>query len=456
MKKKTLWMALAALLAAAAASFWFFGKKPDAPQQGGWKRGDGRPMPVQATTAKSGDIDVVINALGTVTARNTTTVKARVDGQIVRIAFREGQWVKEGALLAEIDPRPFQVQLDQAAGQLARDQALLANAKLDLERYSGLLAKDSIARQQVDAQQALVRQYEGAVQSDRAQLDNARLQLGFTRITAPVSGRLGLRQVDVGNMVRASDAGGIVVITQTQPIAVVFAIPADGLGAVLARLRKGDALAVDAFDRDGRTRLASGKLLTVDNQIDVATGTVKLKAEFPNADDALFPNQFVNVRLRVETKRNATLIPLAAVQRGAQGTFVYVVGQDQSVAVRPVTLGPGLADVVAVETGVAPGERVVTDGVDKLRDGAKVEVATPGAPGAAAEARPDGNGAGGANGPGGSPEERQKRWAELNARIDRGEFGEEIKKLPEEERKQRMREMRRNRNGNGSGGQTAQ
>jgi multidrug efflux system membrane fusion protein len=460
MNKKIL--AILLVLLVGAAGYWYYGKPADGPAaQGGWKRGpggDGKPLPVQAAVAKSGDIDVFINALGTVGARNTATVKARVDGQLARIAFREGQMVKAGEVLAEIDARPFQVVLDQANGQLVRDQALLANAKLDAERYRGLLAKDSIARQQVDAQEALVRQYEGVVQTDRAQVDSARLQLDFTRITAPLSGRLGLRQVDVGNMIHGSDANGLVVITQTQPINVVFAIPADDISKVLAQMRSGEALVVDSFDRGGKTQLATGKLLTVDNQIDIATGTVKLKAEFANKDDKLFPNQFVNARLRVETRHDAILLPVAAIQRGTQGTFVYVVGQDQAVAIRPVTLGPVSGGVIAIEKGLAAGEQVVTDGADKLREGGKVEVTTPGAREAAAKG-PRGPGAPGGpgSGPGGgSPEERQKRWSELNARIDRGEFGEEIKKLPEEERKQRMREMRKQREGGGTGGQKPQ
>ncbi|OHC62038.1 MAG: hypothetical protein A2045_05795 [Rhodocyclales bacterium GWA2_65_20] len=392
MKKKILWIAIG-VMAVAAGAYWFYNKPVDAQSpQGGGKRGaDGKPMVVQTAIAKSGDIDVVINALGTVTARNTVTVKARVDGQINRIAFREGQLVGEGELLAEIDPRPFQVQLDQANGQLTRDQALLANARLDLDRYKGLLAKDSIARQQVEAQESLVRQYEGVVQTDRAQVANAELQLGFTRVSAPLAGRLGLRQIDAGNMVHAGDATGIVIITQTQPIGVTFAIPSDKLAPVLARLHKGETLAVDAFDRDGKTRLASGKLLTVDNQIDVTTGTVKLKAEFANADNALFPNQFVNTRLRVETQRGATLLPLAAIQRGTLGTFVYVVGPELTVALRPVALGPATGEIVAIENGIAPGDQVVIDGADKLREGAKVEVATPGAA-AAARKGPRGEG----------------------------------------------------------------
>jgi len=381
MKSKTIWIAIAVLAMVGVAAAIFHGKQETQTSQTGrhGMDGAGRPVPVVAATARSGDIDVVINALGTVTARNTVTIKPRVDGQLVRIAFREGQLVKAGEVLAEIDPRPFQAQLDQANGQLVRDQALLANARLDLERYRGLLAKDSIAEQQVDAQIALVRQYEGQVLTDRAQVDNARLQLGFTRVTAPVPGRLGLRLVDVGNMVHASDTGGLVVITQTQPIAVVFAIPADNLPAVISKLQANETLTVEAWDREGKTRLATGKLLTTDNQIDTTTGTVKLKAEFPNTDNALFPNQFVNARLRVETLHGLTLVPVAAIQRGTQGTFFYVVKEDKSVSLRPVVLGPVSGDMVAVEKGLAPGEQVVIDGADKLRQGAKVEVSAPGA-----------------------------------------------------------------------------
>jgi multidrug efflux system membrane fusion protein len=452
MNKKILWFV--AVLILGAATYWFYTKQPEAPSRSGFSKrgGDGRPLPVQAAAAKNGDIDITLNALGTVTARNTATVKARVDGQLIRIAFREGQMVKEGEVLAEIDPRPFQVQYNQAKGQLTRDQALLDNARIDLQRYKELLAKDSIAKQLVDSQDALVRQYEGTVQTDRAQVDNAQLNLGFTRITAPVSGRLGLRQIDVGNAIHGSDVNGLVIITQTRPVNVVFSIPTDSISSVLARSRSRQTLLVDALDRDGKTKLASGKLLTVDNQIDATTGTVKLKAEFANADDKLFPNQFVNARLRVDTMHNAILVPSSAVQRGTQGTFVYVVGQDQTVSIHPVTLGPVSGENVAIDKGLAAGELVVTDGADKLRDGAKVEVTTPGARAAPAKGARGNNGGGGE----GSPEERQKRWAEMNARIERGEFGEEIKKLPEEERKLRMREMRRQREGGGSGSPNSQ
>ena len=375
--KKILW--LIGLLLLGGAGYWAWQRPVAEPAAPAGKPGAGRPFPVQAVVVKPGDIDITLAALGTVTARNTVTVKPRVDGQLVRINFREGERVKAGEVLAEIDPRPFQAQLDQVSGQLARDQALLANARLDLERYRGLLAKDSIAKQQVDVQEAQVRQYEGVVKADQALVDSAQLQLSFTKVTAPLAGRLGLRQVDVGNMVRSSDAAGLVVITQTQPINVLFTIPSDNLSPVVSRLRAGESLTVEAFERDGKAKLATGHLQTVDNQIDTATGTVKLKAEFANADDRLFPNQFVNVRLRVETRKEALLIPLAALQRGTKGSFVYVVGPESAVSVRPVVPGPASGDVVAIEQGLAAGEQVVTDGLDKLREGAKVEVTTPGA-----------------------------------------------------------------------------
>jgi multidrug efflux system membrane fusion protein len=457
MKKKILW--IAALLLVGIFALLFYNKlSGQAGKEGGAKRGngDGKPLPVQAALAKSGDINVSINALGTVTALTTATVKARVDGLLVRVPFREGQLIKEGGVLAEIDPRPFQVLLDQAKGQLIRDQALLDEAKLDLNRYRGLLAKDSIAKQQVDVQDALVRQDEGVVKMDRAQADSAQLNLDFTHITAPVTGTLGLRQLDVGNMIHAADTNGLVVITQTHPIYVIFAIPADNIPAVQARLRSGEALPVDALDRDSKNKLATGKLLTVDNLINVSTGTVNLKAEFANTDDKLFSNQFVNARLRLETRHNAILVPVAAIQRGTQGTFVYVVGQDHAVTVRPVTLGPISGDIVAIEKGVAVGEQMVTDGADKLREGAKVEVTIPGAHADAGKESRGSAGSSGSTSSGGSPEEKQKRWAEMNARIDKGEFGEEIKKLPEEERKQRMREMRRQREVGGASSPNSQ
>jgi len=292
----------------------------------------------------------------------------------MRVAFEEGQMVAAGDLLAEIDPRPFEVQLTLATGQLARDQALLDNARIDLERYRTLLKQDSISRQQVDTQESLVRQYEGAVQADQGGIANAKLQLAHSRIVAPIGGRVGLRQVDPGNIVRASEANGIVVITQLQPIGIVFPIPEDALPRVMKRLRAGDRIPVDAFDRAQKEKLGSGRLLTVDNQIDTATGTVKLKAEFPNSDSALFANQFVNVRMPLETLQSATLVPTAAVQRGAEGTFVYVVKDDMTVVVTPVKLGPVQGEISTVQSGVATGAKVVIDGADRLRDGVKVEI----------------------------------------------------------------------------------
>lgn len=340
-----------------------------------------RPVPVAAASAERGDVDIYLNGLGTVTPLRTVTVRSRVDGELVKVAFTEGQVVREGELLAQIDPRAFEVMLKQAEGQMVKDRALLANARIDLERYQTLFKQDSIAKQQVDTQAALVRQYEGAITADQSQVDNARLQLDYARVTAPISGRLGLRQVDPGNIVHPSDANGIVVITQLDPIAAIFTIPQDQLQLVLKR--KEDRLAVEAWDRENRNRLVTGALITIDNQIDLTTGTVKLKAEFPNANGTLFPNQFVNIRMLVDTRKDATVVPGAAVQRGAQGLFVYVVKPDNSVTMRPVTLGPADGQRQAIESGVAPGERVVVDGVDRLREGAKVEITQRPAPDAA-------------------------------------------------------------------------
>jgi multidrug efflux system membrane fusion protein len=375
---------LLVLVAGAAGGYFYFTRSTDGAAQGSSApapkaKGKGgfdptRATPVLADVATKKDVNIFLNGLGTVTPLRTVTVRSRVDGELIKLHFTEGQTVKEGDLLAEIDARPFQVQLMQAEGQMARDQALLANARIDLERYQTLFKQDSIAKQQVDTQAALVRQYEGAVRTDQSQIESAKLQLTYSRVTAPISGRLGLRQVDQGNVVRAGDANGLVVITQLQPVAVVFTIPQDSLPAVLKRL-SGEKPPVEAWDRENKAKLASGTLITVDNQIDPTTGTVKLKAQFPNTDGSLFSNQFVNVRMLVDTRKDATVVPAAAVQRGAQGMFVYVVRDDSTVTVRSVKVGPSDGPVTAIEAGVQPGERVVTDGVDRLREGAKIELA---------------------------------------------------------------------------------
>ena len=332
-----------------------------------------RAVMVVASDVRTGDIPVELSALGTVTAFQTVAVKPRLDGQLTKVFFHEGQFVHAGDVLAEIDPRPYEVQLAQAQGQMARDQAQLKDAQVNLERNKALFAAQVIAKQQLDTQASLVGQYEGAIQADQAQIDNAKLQLTYSKIVAPIDGRIGLRQVDQGNMVHTSDANGIAVITQLQPISVLFSIPEDNLQDVLKKLRSNARLPVEAYDRNGDDKLATGTLVTVDNQIDVTTGTSKLKAVFDNKNNVLFPNQFVNVKLRLDVKRGVLIVPVAAVQRGPQGTFVYVV-QDGKAKVQPVSTGVTQGTRIEITEGLSAGQQVVTDGGDKLADGIKVDV----------------------------------------------------------------------------------
>ena len=382
-KRGLIWVFVLLLIAGVAGYAVWRAGQPVAPQGGGG-RGGGRgrgafgPTPVSATKPHKANVPVYLNGLGNVTAFYTVTVRSRVDGQLMSIAFREGETVKQGQVLAEIDPRPFEVQLQQAQGTLARDTATLANAKLDLQRYTDLLAQDAIPKQQLDTQRTTVAQMEGNIRTDDANVNNARLQLTYAKITAPISGTIGLRLVDPGNIVRASDNGGLLVITQLQPISTLFTIPEDALPQVMARIRAGVRLTVDAFNRDNSKKLASGYLLTVDNQIDSSTGTSKLKAVFENKDNSLFPNQFVNVRLLVNTEQNQLVIPTAAVQRGQQGPFVYVVGEDSKVQIRPVDAGPADGDNTVIKKGLTLDDLVVTDGIDRLQNGSQVRVRKPG------------------------------------------------------------------------------
>lgn len=340
----------------------------------------GRPVPVAVAVARKGDMAVHLTGLGTVTALNSVTVKSRVDGQLVRIAFTEGQMVREGDLLAEIDPRPFQVQLMQAEGQYAKNQAAFQNATADLRRLQGLVQQGIISRQQLDTQSSAVAQFEAALKSDQAQVESAKLNLVYSRITAPIAGRVGLRLVDAGNMVRASDANGLATIAPVQPINVVFAVPADSIQKVLSQNAKAGKLPVEAWDRDLKSRLALGSLAAIDNQVDTATGTVRLKALFSNEDRVLFPNQFVNAQLLVDTLRGVVIVPTAAIQRGPQGAFLYVVKADSTVDLRILEVQGTDGDESAISKGLVGGETIVIDGLEKLRPGSKV--ALPKAPGA--------------------------------------------------------------------------
>lgn len=344
---------------------------------GGGRRGGGTGMGQQATpvgtaVVKPADINVFLTALGTVTPLNTVTVRTQISGQLLHLQFQEGQRVKQGDLLAEVDPRPYQAQLAQYEGQLARDQALLKNARIDLNRYQTLVKQDSAPEQQLATQQALVEQYIGTVKTDQAQIDGVKLNLIYARISAPIGGRVGLRQVDPGNYVQTGDSNGIVVITQLSPVNVVFTLPEDNIPTVLKSFNAGKKLVVTAYDRSLVNKLADGVLASVDNQIDATTGTVKLKAQFANTDESLFANQFVNVRMLTNTLHDALVIPSSAIERGTQGTYVYVLKDDHTVTARVVTLGPIEGEQVAVLTGLSQGETVVSDGADRLREGATV------------------------------------------------------------------------------------
>src|SRR5215471_13570340 len=411
---KSLWWLWILALAGIVLAVWYFrgsrnaseAANPSAPAAAAKSGKGGAGMgnfvvPVVVAAAQHGDLPVYFNGLGTVTAFNTVTIRSRVDGQLINVAFKEGQYVHEGDLLAQIDPRPFQVQLQSAQGMLAKDQALRKDAEVNLQRYQLLFKEGVIPQQQLDTQAALVGQYDGSIRADESAIANAQLQLTYSRITAPINGRVGLRLVDPGNIVHANDTNGLVVITQLQPIAVLFSLPQDQLPQVSSKLRSGVQLNVDAYDRDDTQKIATGKLLTMDNEIDPTTGTYKLKSVFSNVDNAFFPNQFVNIHLLVNTMRNLTIVPASAIQRGPQGTYVYAVGGDNTVKIRPVTVALNTATSVGVNGGVNAGEVVVIDGQDKLQDGSKVtpsaagggnggaRAATTAAPGPGAPANPN-------------------------------------------------------------------
>jgi len=366
-RNRLLWMLALVIVVVAIAVFVIY--------RGGGKqsmRVSIQPVSVSEVVVK--DMPVWINAIGTATPRNLVTVKTRVDGELFRVYFTEGQMVKQGQLLAEIDPRALQASLTQANGQLARDSAQLKNAQLDLQRYRDLWAKDSVAKQTLDTQDALVRQYEGTVEYDRGVVQNAKVQLSYTRITAPVSGRISLRQADPGNQIKTTDTNGLATIAQIEPMTVVFSVPEGNLPEITRQMSTGETLKVEAWDRDQKNRLASGKLLTVDNQIDTTTGTVKLKAIFDNTDHSLFPNQFTNIRLLLGVRKGSTVVPSAAILKGAQGSYVYTVDAEGTVKYVTVTPGAVDGDMTAVDSALKPGESVVIDGADKLRDGGKAEV----------------------------------------------------------------------------------
>jgi len=372
------WLLIILAVAAIGLLVWWLWPAPqETPQRPGGRPGFGAfggPVPVRVAKVEQGEFEVFNKALGSVTPLNTVNLRSRVGGELVELRFEEGQRVKKGDLLAVIDPRPYKVALQQAEGTLQQNRAQLKNAQVDFERYRGLYADDSIAKQTLDTQQALVNQYEGTLAANRAAVNEARLNLAFTRIEAPIDGRLGLRQLDQGNLVAANDTTPLVVITQTQPMAISFTLPEGDLLPVLQRFRQGEELAVQAWDRGERVLFGEGVLESLDNQIDATTGTLRLKARFDNETEMLIPNQFVNVRLRVQTLQDAVLMPSAALQFGARGNFAYVVGDDGKVELRTLEVGPSNGETTVVTSGLAVGERIVMEGTDRLRDGSEVEV----------------------------------------------------------------------------------
>jgi membrane fusion protein, multidrug efflux system len=367
------WINLLAAVAWMVAGCGLVSQNPQAASKKGQKGAAGMAVSVAVAAASTMDLPVYLSGLGSVEAFNTVVLKTRIDGQLVQVNFKEGQDVQKGDLLAVIDPRPYQVALAQAEATLYKDQSALKDAKLNMDRFAGLVKDGVIPQQQYDTQVSLVGQLEGAVRADQANVDNQKLNIAYTQITAPVSGRVGLRQVDIGNMVHAADANGLVVITQLQPIAVIFTLPEDNLPAVQQHMGKGQ-LQVQAYSRDDQTKLATGTLLTIDNQIDPTTGTGKLKAVFDNHEHALWPNQFVNARLLLEVRKNNTVVPAAAIQRGPQGTYVFTVKPDKTAEMRPVTVSYSQGNYAAISQGIASGESVVTDGQDKLQPGTPVEI----------------------------------------------------------------------------------
>lgn len=373
------WLVIGGLIIVAVLLvWWLWPTTTEKPQQPGGGRGAfGGPTPVRVATVEQGVFEVYAKALGTVTPLNTVNVRSRVAGELMEIRFDEGQRVKAGDLLAVIDPRPYKVALQQAEGTLQQNRALLQNAQVDLKRYQGLFADDSIAKQTLDTQQALVNQYQGTLAANQAAVNEAKLNLQFTEIRAPIDGRVGLRQLDQGNLVAANDTTPLVVITQTQPMAISFTLPESDLPPVIARFRKGDELAAYAWDRGERAMLGEGVLESFDNLIDATTGTLKMKARFDNEAELLIPNQFVNVRLRVETLEDAVLIPAAALQFGSRGNYAYVVGEDSKVELRVLEVGPSNGEQAVITKGLSVGERIVMEGTDRLRDGSEVEVVDP-------------------------------------------------------------------------------